>query len=354
MASYVAAYGENAVLLVAAERYKQRVIAPGRILRPRTLISEFALVRTTGPFGWQGFRDVVELDGEQIVDRRDRLQALLTGPSAAEADFRQIVADSARFNIGPVARNFNVPTTVLLFFQPSVISRFEFTRRGMKTVEGVEVVQLDFREVARPTLVMRRDGTDVPVEGSVWVVPADGTVVRTRVKLRNFADAIYMSAGDAVPRGARPGSDAPVTTSVPPSQPQTSGQPQPPAQPPTSSPPVAGPGTPSPSPPPGSGATRTTPQVAPPGPGPPDPPRRRLDLEDTGEGIQVLETYAEVEVTYRREGRFALWLPWRMSEAYQGPIPRASGPPILGRADCKAEYSNYRRFETSAKIVAPK
>lgn len=40
---------------------------------------------------------------------------------------------------------------------------------------------------------MKRDGTDVPCEGTVWVVPDDGTVVRTRLRLRKFADTMTMS-----------------------------------------------------------------------------------------------------------------------------------------------------------------
>jgi hypothetical protein len=301
----------------------------------------------------------VAFDGEPIVERRDRLQALLTGPTATQADFGQIVTESARFNIGPVARNFNVPTTVLFFFHPSVIWRFEFKDRGTRKIDGLETLELEFREVARPTLVMTRDGTDVPVGGRVWFVPTSGTVVRTRVRMRKFADAVYMSSGEDSPRGARPGQTDPLVGSAPP-------QPPPPAQqPPTSPAPSPGsssPGAPAPgtSAPPAAagggspGGSAPTPAASAPAPGPPDAPRRRLDLEDSGAGVQTLETYAEVEVTYRREDRFDLWLPWKMVESYQGPIPRPSGAPLVGRADCRAEYSNYRRFETSARVIPPK
>jgi hypothetical protein len=65
-----------------------------------------------------------------------------------------------------------------------------------KRIDGVGTWALEFKETHRPTLVMKRDGTDVPCEGTIWVNPADGTVVRTRLRLRNFANLSYMSGGD--------------------------------------------------------------------------------------------------------------------------------------------------------------
>jgi len=49
-----------------------------------------------------------------------------------------------------------------------------------------------------------------------------------------------------------------------------------------------------------------------------------------------------VTVTFRPDGRFALWVPRRMEESY-------SDGRMLTR--CLATYSNFRRFETSGRII---
>jgi hypothetical protein len=46
-----------------------------------------------------------------------------------------------------------------------------------------------------------------------------------------------------------------------------------------------------------------------------------------------LESLAEIEVTYRRQDDLGLWLPWKMSELYEGPLRGA-----IGRAETTATY----------------
>jgi len=55
----------------------------------------------------------------------------------------------------------------------------------------------------------------------------------------------------------------------------------------------------------------------------------------------------------RRGHGFDTWLPASMSETYAGVIPRPDNQPVLGEARTLATYSQYKRFETSAKIVQP-
>ncbi|MCL4813553.1 MAG: hypothetical protein KJ061_13755 [Vicinamibacteraceae bacterium] len=335
MASYVASYGEQVAMFVAAERYEQRVLLQDRLLRPRTLTSEFALVRAPGTVGWIGYRDVVEVNGKTIADRRDRLQSLLTGAEAAQNQLRRIVAESARFNVGPIARDLNVPTTALFFFHPTRITRFAFEYEGTKTIEGAKTWRLDFKETARPTLVMRRDGTDVPAEGTVWVVPEDGTVVRTRIRFRNFADVERMREMEA-PSVTRTEPAAPGSVPRPASPPTGQGAPSTPA-------PGQQGGTGSGTGSSGSGGVAAS---APPPP-PPPPAMAREPLSQSG----PIETLADIEVTYRRSAEHGVWLPVQMSEVYEGPIPRGTETSVPGRATGKAEYSNYRQFATSARIV---
>jgi hypothetical protein len=136
--------------------------------------------------GWSGFRDVIEVDGRRIGDRKNRLQTLFRNGSPDPAEARRIADESARFNLGPVRRNFNDPTAALFFLMPSLLPRFAFTRKGESSVNGVNVWEVEFKEKSRPTLIRTRDGRDVPSEGTIWVVPSDGTVVRTQLAISGF------------------------------------------------------------------------------------------------------------------------------------------------------------------------
>lgn len=83
-------------------------------------------------------------------------------------------------------RNFNVPTTALFFFRPDNFDRFKSTR---KRVEGDGTWEIAFRETSRPTLIRTPEGRPVPTEGSLWVEPASGTIVRTTMRMNRFVSA---------------------------------------------------------------------------------------------------------------------------------------------------------------------
>ena len=287
MGDYVAGYGEQTSAIIATERYSQLVTLEGlEPLKPRRLVAEFAIVRAGG--GWTGFRDVVEVDGKKVEERKDRLERLLTEMTGSEADLMRIAQENARFNVGPITRNLNVPTAGLFFLHPSNLSRFSFVKKGTKKIEGVETTELEFKETQRPTIVMRRSGADVPMEGVVWVVPADGTVVRTRLRLKNFADTMAM-----------PGQQAPANRPPPNPNVATGGKPQ----------------------------------------------ETGLDAVSSRD----LETNADIEVTYKKVAEMGLWLPTEMSEQYQGPIYGLKAP-VEGRASTKATYSDFKKFGTGAAI----
>lgn len=284
---YVAAYGEKTSAIVGVEKYSQLVTFEGtEPLPPKRLVAEFAIVRAGN--GWTGFRDVLEVDGRKVPDRKDRLERLLTEMTGSEADLMRIASENARFNVGPITRNLNVPTAALFFFQPANLSRFTFTKKGTKKIEGIDTVEIEFKETQRPTMVMRRSGADVPMEGVLWVVPADGTVVRTRLRLKNFADAL------ALPGQQAPSQRAAVNPNVP------------------------------------TGGRATSSDL------------NQLDSRE-------LETNADIEVTYKKEAAMGLWLPSEMTEQYQGPIYGFKAPGD-GRTTTRAKYSDFRRFGTGATI----
>ena len=183
--AYVDAYGEKASIVVATEQYTQEV----RGSRPegptvRRMVADFAIVRVATLRGWQGFRDVVDVDGQRVSDRDDRLVRLLTDSRGGYDEARRLSDESARFNIGATHRNFNVPTTALFFFSAENLDRFTFAAKG---ADGAGVWEIAFRETSRPTLIRTPAGASLPSEGTLWVKAEDGTVVRTVLNVEGFA-----------------------------------------------------------------------------------------------------------------------------------------------------------------------
>ena len=104
---------------------------PTSVTQRHRLVSEFALVpNAAASGGWLGFRDVIEVNGKPVADRGLRLQALFRSDVPDLQEARRIADEGARFNVGPVSRNFNVPTTALFFFHTGNLSRFTFREQG--------------------------------------------------------------------------------------------------------------------------------------------------------------------------------------------------------------------------------
>ncbi len=172
-ADYVARYVREYSLLVAEERYAQSTKTHRRWLR-----SDLLLVRPPGAEQWISFRDVFEVDGKPTRDRDDRLRRLfLEGSAEAEAQLGQIRMESARYNIGPVERNINVPLFPLDFLQAQNLPRFRFKMAGRKDGPGVDRVRVEYEEQTRPTLVVYNGIADLPARGSFLLDPASGAVV---------------------------------------------------------------------------------------------------------------------------------------------------------------------------------
>src|SRR5258708_9417971 len=187
MGAYVQSYGEKASIVVATERFTQRVSgSPPAPIDHRETVADFAIVKAEGFGGWVGFRDVVEVDGARLTDHQDRLLQVLSASSGSMDEARRLSDESARFNIGPILRNFNVPTTAMFFFRPQNLDRFKFTRKNAGPDGTWEIA---FRETERPTLIRTPEGRSVPSEGSVWVNAADGTLVRTHLRIPVFGAA---------------------------------------------------------------------------------------------------------------------------------------------------------------------
>ena len=154
------------------------------------------MVRAAGE--WHGFRDVLEVDGDRVRDRDERLLRLFTSqtPGALEQG-RRIVDEGARYNLGPIVRNFNMPTMALELLQAANQPRFLFEQRGVEREAQRVLWKIDFTERARPTVIRTLAGADVPARGTIWVEPDTGAVFKTRLEIRRW------SGEDARGRGHR-------------------------------------------------------------------------------------------------------------------------------------------------------
>ena len=189
--AYVETFQQSFGSVVAEERYEQRMrrvpSATNTTVQQRggggpqetTLVSDFLLVEVKGE-GWLPFRDVFERDGQKVRDREERLATIfLKGGRDAFEQARAIMDEGARYNIGNINRNINMPTLPLAFLTERHRHRFEF-KLG-KRDEADPGVEIEFREVARPTFVATTGGRDLPVRGRFWISEADGTVLRTEL-----------------------------------------------------------------------------------------------------------------------------------------------------------------------------
>ena len=151
----------------------------------RSLVSDFLIIRWPGEAAWFGFRDVQTVDGAPVGDRKERLLALFTrNPKDVLERADLIAAESARYNIGGVARNINVPTQALDFLHPRHRSRFHFRKSGEESIDGTRTWKIEFEERERPVpdrhAVWRtRSGPRLRVDRS----DPNGAVVQTQLNL---------------------------------------------------------------------------------------------------------------------------------------------------------------------------
>ena len=134
---YVASYGEKAAVVVASEKYTQSVLVDGADMgRPRELKAEFAIVRVAGG-AWTGYRDVIEFEGKPVQDRtRSAGRRCSPTPPAMRAKLIRIANESARFNVGPISRNFNVPTAAMFFFYARGARALHVHAKGIEEDRG--------------------------------------------------------------------------------------------------------------------------------------------------------------------------------------------------------------------------
>jgi len=178
--------------------------SPSAIVATRRLVSDVLLVRL--PEGLTiGYRDVFEVDGQQVRDRQERLhQLLLTDSAESRSALAAITLESSRYNLGTLRRTINFPTMPFLYLHPERRRALKFKREPDEALDGVSCAVLEFREVVKPTLVATPDGDDMPAKGRLWVEPESGRIRQIEVRVGRMADAgrlmrVRFRADDRVP-----------------------------------------------------------------------------------------------------------------------------------------------------------
>jgi len=168
------------------EQHVKRELPQRDILfRDRVMRSHLLLIRTPSlDETWVPFRDVFEVDGVAVTDWDHRLEAAFAqAPEAAVREATAINDQGARFNIGTLSRGTLSPMLPLMFLQAEYRGRFKFEPRGQEKVEGVPAQRIDYVEQAQPTLVgaNRDSARDVRSQGSFWIEPATGRVLKATI-----------------------------------------------------------------------------------------------------------------------------------------------------------------------------
>ena len=193
-AKYVVDFETAFSKAVAEERYLQQVIttkapkAASETLRDvaerqverRELRSDFLLVKLPEQNQWVPFRDVFEVDGRSVREREAGLMRLFveSGRDALN-QARQIVAESARYNLGDLTRTLNMPLLAFAVLHPDSQARFRFSdlRLDRAVAPGVYVVA--YREQVGPTIVQGLDGRDLFARGRLWLEGRSGRVLES-------------------------------------------------------------------------------------------------------------------------------------------------------------------------------
>ena len=190
--AYLESYEKAFSGVVSEENYSQEIRVPPRALtnkistapglQSRTLRADVLQTRV-GDGEWVAFRDVFDVDGQAVRDHDARLQTLfIDAPPGAINQARRILAESARYNLGTLQRDINVPTMALTYLRESNQSRSDFSIDGSQDIGGVRAVVLEFKERASPTIVRSADG-DLPATGRVWIEPESGRVLKTEMSI---------------------------------------------------------------------------------------------------------------------------------------------------------------------------
>lgn len=146
--------------------------------------SELLLVRRADPpLMWSGVRNTLEINGKPTGKEAGRLERLAAESAIPDREWAALVEESRAIQIGAPVRGLHVAWTTLALLRADQQPRVEFKKEGDETVNGVRTWKVAFIERKTPALFRSTGNVQVPSRGLVWIDPATGRVLRTKLEL---------------------------------------------------------------------------------------------------------------------------------------------------------------------------
>jgi hypothetical protein len=188
-ARWVEQFERDFISVVADEHYDQfSSSGPVSDRLHREIRSELLFLRPEAGESWVAVRNVLSYadDGDaaiEVPNSRDRLTRVLADDHRDGRNaIRRLADESARFNIGELARNLNTPTLALQFLDDAHRDRFKFRLDGSEQIAGDNVWRIAYQERKHPTIV-QANFRDIELAGRIWTRASDGAIVRTMLEL---------------------------------------------------------------------------------------------------------------------------------------------------------------------------
>jgi hypothetical protein len=208
-AEYIRAYDAALVEVVGEERYEQRSEertghrTTGR-LEQRTR-STIGWVKLPGLHDSVAVREVVELNGVNVQDS-PRLQQMLQAPAdRLKEHLKDLLNESAAYNLAPGSRNINFPTFPIMYLRRGHLDRSRWVVDEIRGSDSERVVVISFEEQRSPAIVRSESKEDLPGRGRFWLDATTGRVERAEVQIRSIASAPTMPGVRSVPSAGRSG-----------------------------------------------------------------------------------------------------------------------------------------------------
>jgi hypothetical protein len=190
---YVTQYEAELGNLIGSEEYVQNAVWIAPTTRGGTTVakrmqrrvsSDFLMIQV-GP-EWAALRKVNRVDGSKVKETEPAFEdAFDNSPEANTKRLEAMKTESTRHNIGDIIREINLPTVALKVLREGEVSRFAFERAGSSKIEGIQTWALRFHELTSPTLVIGANGQFLYSNGTLWIEPETGRVLRTEFNVEN-------------------------------------------------------------------------------------------------------------------------------------------------------------------------
>jgi len=188
--AYVTKYEEDLGNLIGSEEYLQnaawKTAARGMISRKvqRRTSSDFLILQVGRE--WSGLRKVNRVDGSKVKDELPPLSDAFDGsPQSNWKQLRRMIEESTQYNIGDVIREINLPTFALAVMRKAEVQRFKFEKTGVDKINGVQTWEVRFHEVGAPTLVHGEKLEPLYSNGTLWIEPDSGRILKTELVVEN-------------------------------------------------------------------------------------------------------------------------------------------------------------------------